>query len=242
MEQAHPELELLYEKYIRHVTYEEVEHIPTEFKEFEGSMTVQEGCLLIGYDAFDRHYKECIGILKQEQSSKKQKSMAADVLLCMNGQNEKAWNFKRSLDWKELDLGRELRFNAAICMKFKKSSACYDYRLELVKSEGQLANPEQRMVSEHEFIVRVLKRFHRNVYCGIYRLKLYKYLLGICKDKQNFEQSELLFFKRLCESNIHDYSAFWYRFNLVKESIHGLKESELQWVDQLIYTYETMYS
>jgi|JI6StandDraft_1071083.scaffolds.fasta_scaffold65552_1 hypothetical protein len=98
------------------------------------------------------------------------------------------------------------------------------------------------MVSEHEFIVRVLKRFHRNVYCGIYRLKLYKYLLGICKDKQNFEQSELLFFKRLCESNIHDYSAFWYRFNLVKESIHGLKESELQWVDQLIKTYETMYS
>ena len=35
------QIEMLFNKYIRDVQFDEVEHIPTEFKEFEGEMAIQ---------------------------------------------------------------------------------------------------------------------------------------------------------------------------------------------------------
>lgn len=60
----------------------------------------------------------------------------------MNGENEKAWNFKRE-KIKEMNLTRELKLNAAVCLKFKKSSICYDFRLELIKSESGLGKASE---------------------------------------------------------------------------------------------------
>lgn len=54
------------------------------------------------------------------------------MLLVMNGESDKAWNVKRSLLVEgKLDLERELRFNAAICFKNKKSSTYYEYRVRI---------------------------------------------------------------------------------------------------------------
>lgn len=91
------QLSELFEAYLRDAAFEEVEHIPPEFKEFEGDFSLQENCLLVSYDAFDKYYKRCTKLLKDPGSSTHAKMMAADLLLVMNGENEQAWNYKRSI-------------------------------------------------------------------------------------------------------------------------------------------------
>lgn len=72
-------------KYFSPIAFDEVEHIPNEFKTFESDITLQEGCLLISYNFFEKYYTELIKILSNEQVSHNLKSVAADLVLCMNG-------------------------------------------------------------------------------------------------------------------------------------------------------------
>lgn len=122
--------------------------------------------------------------------------MAADILLCMNGENEKAWNFKRE-NLGKLDVDRELRLNGAICMKFKKSTVLYDFRLSLIKRLGlkDYMECESLLSKESEFIFTILKRFHRNYYCWTYRLKLFQYLMGTIENNLELPSDQVIIAK-----------------------------------------------
>ena len=61
------------------------------------------------------------------------------MILAFNGENDRAWNIKKQyLNTKDnnkdnlLNIDWQLRFNAAICLKNKKSSSYYQYRLVLI--------------------------------------------------------------------------------------------------------------
>jgi hypothetical protein len=65
-----------------------------------------------------------------------------ELLLVMNGENDKAWNIKKGLLLQgKLDEDRELRFNGAVCYKNKKSSSYYDYRIRIFENLISKRNP-----------------------------------------------------------------------------------------------------
>jgi hypothetical protein len=72
----------------------------------------------------------------------------------------------------------------------------------------------------------------------MYRVKLYKYLASLPTSEGLFKlESELL--KEYCEKNIHDHSAFWHRFNHIRNNIN--QEAESNWINQLIDFYQAAY-
>ena len=108
------------------------------------------------------------------------------MLLVINGESDKAWNVKRLLlNEDKLDLERELRFNAAICFKNKKSSTYYEYRIRIWKKlMGKMDKKEllERYSQELQLITKILGRFFRNYFVWMYRNLLFKLFLPICQQ------------------------------------------------------------
>ena len=127
------EIEEIFEGFLRKPKFKEIEHIPTELYSDEAPMLLVEDCLMVPFSTFERLYTLCIRILTNEDGY--HSAMAADLVLLFNGENEKAWNYKRQ-HFSSLDPARELFINAAVCLKFKKSTILYEYRLQLVKTRG----------------------------------------------------------------------------------------------------------
>lgn len=91
--------------------------------------------MVISYAAFGKYYPQLMKVISSNSCVEIQ-TKAAEILLAMNGENDKAWNLKKKcLTIGFLDVKRELRFNRAVCLKFKKSTAYYEYRLFLIRRE-----------------------------------------------------------------------------------------------------------
>lgn len=118
------DVQLVYQQLIREVAFSEIEHVPDQF--IDRQVSLQEGCLCITHSYFTLHYADLMRTITAKPLDPQQNHWAAEVLLLMNGENEKAWNLKKTLLQEgKLDISRELRFNAAVCYKNKKSSTYY---------------------------------------------------------------------------------------------------------------------
>ena len=122
-----------------------------------------------------------IKTISNPSNDKEEIHWMCELVLVMNGENDKAWNIKKSLllDGK-LDLERELKFNAAVCTKNKKSSSYYDYRIRIYQSIMKNSSKKDLLTYyelETKMIAKILTRFLRNYYCWMYRNKLFKLLL-----------------------------------------------------------------
>lgn len=117
-----------------------------------------------------------------------------------------------------LDIERELALNAAVIMKFKKSSSCYEYRMKLMeywlavhKGPDLLEDLQER---ESKLMSRILDRFPRNYFCWMYRLRLFKALLATAKSNDLLvKEAEMM--TGMLRTKPNDYSLLsYFRFLL----------------------------
>lgn len=272
MEQTDDTISLYFHTYFENmVSLKEIDHVPEEilYLNPEASMEasefqlglgiiVVENCMAISYNTFDILYPLCLsvvlGMKNIENPNKTEKSllnMASRILLCLNGEVNSAFTVRKRLVEADgiSNLTEELHFVSLLCIKFKKSSIAWAYRLFLLlRVLGNCEDKGLLGVFENEvaFIENHLTKHPRNYYAWSHRLLVLKeILLRFGKEKRRvLLMNEAARIKKFCEKNIHEYSAFHYLQYLTKrmdeEKLVDLNE-EKAWILQLMMIYEECY-
>jgi hypothetical protein len=216
----------------------------------------------ICYTIFDILYPMCRDIIFElkakpvlEKNELQSLLQATRILIIMNGEvNTVFTQRKRLLDAGIIeDLNEELSFLRTVCLKFKKSSICWEYRRKVItrylesncKNEGTLLS---FFSTEREFLQNYVKTHPRNYYCWSHRLSIFKLLLEYLKTEAKTEllKKEISEVRNFCEKNTREYSAFHYLQILIGETdpkeLHSVIDLELSWIESLIITYADLYS
>lgn len=272
MEKINETLIMYYETYFKNMLLiNEIDHVPEEILYLNSEIGPQnnelfqslgiiivENSMAISFNVFDLLYPICISPILELKSKetlteteKKILNMASKVILCLNGEINTAFNVrKRLIDEGFLkDFNEEMHFVEIICLKFKKTSVAWSYKLMLFeKMTKNCVEKEIQIFFEKEvfFIEEHLLKHPRNYYAWSHRLLLLKLLsTTINKDERIFLlEKELGLIKKYCEKNIHQYSAFHYLQFIIKklmEDKHLDINEEKAWIIQLIMIYEECY-
>ncbi len=272
MENISETLILYYETYFQNmVSVLEIDHVPDEILYLNPEINSEENDLFqslgiiivensmaISFNVFNVLYPLCIAPIlelktkeKLTETEKITMNMASKIILCLNGEINTAFTArKRLLDegfFKNLD--EEMHFVEIICLKFKKSSIAWAYKLHLL--EKIMKNSQEKEIirdweKEIAFITCYLMKHPRNYYAWSHRLLVLKtLLLKLNNDKKiGLLEKEVKIIKKYCEKNIHEYSAFHYLQFIIKklleENFIDLNE-EKAWVIQLIVVYDECY-
>lgn len=264
---------------LRHI--KEIDHIPNELfimnldcceSVFENQLVlVNQDYLAISFEFFDYSYlfcqKEIFSLKKIEKLDINKANLLlkySRILLCLNGENGTVINARKKLLKEGFinNLFEELHFVGLLCKKFKKSSAVWNYRFDLIKiiignakinekeskyeekkiQTENCINLEEIFNAEHLFLEEILNKFPRNYFAWTHRNLLFQEIFPKINKKNNFLENELCLIHKYCEKHIHEYSAFHYLSFLINNysEKHDLI-SENIWIQELINIYQQAY-
>ena len=247
----------------------EIDDVPDEFllqvfseREFfdELGVVLCENCLAIAYSVFPRLYSQCfseICLLKFKEtlsvSEKTRANIATKLILCLNGELNTAFSLRKRLFDEEFlqNYAEESHFVQLLCIKFKKSSVAWAYKRYLFEKRCiSLKNEEisAKYAQETQFLEKCLEKNPRNYYAWSHRLELLRYLERLPGNERSFEeilQKDKENIKKFCEKNVHDFSAFHFLQQLLKNLQKRKKLAVLQeksWVLELLAIYQQLYA
>ena len=272
MESTDDTISLYFHTYFENMaSIREIDHVPEEIiflnpdlnsqdSDFFQSLgiIIVENSMAISFNIFDTLYPLCLSVVlgmktieKPTENEKITLNMASKIILCLNGEINTAFTVRKKLldDGFLKNFGEELHFVNLVCLKFKKASVAWAYKLYVTQkiwskmTEKDLLGFFEKEVS---FIESYLVKHPRNYYAWSHRLILLKELMEKLSNEKKIVllDKELKSIKKFCEKNIHEYSAFHYLQFVTKKLVEAKcidVNDEKAWILQLIMIYGECY-